>query len=1029
MLTDSSILRKLPLIEARYAALRWEVVGQVDVELWETFRHTVHEPGPEEGADWRAAPVGTAWGGERVTGWFRGDVTLPAACEGRKTFIRARTGAPEALFLVDGAPYGVFDPNHPVVMLTLSGEPDRVYHIAMEAYSGYTHPGTQPAEVTTPQPPKGRTLEGIEVVLEREDVSAFVFEFGVLRQLMEVLDDDSLRKGKLQRGLAEVFALVDAMPDPGAPETWRSKLIEARDVMQPLLEARNGDTAPTMGIFGHSHIDTAWLWTLEETRRKCGRTFSSVINLMDRYPELIFMQSAPCHTEMVREDYPELFERIKARVDEGRWEPNGGMWVEPDCNLTSGESLVRQLLVGQRTTRALFGYTSDTLWEPDVFGYSAALPQILQGADVRFFCTTKIAWNDTTRFPYDTFVWKGIDGSSVITHYNSIHCTPDPKTLTAQWRWVQHKDVQDRRLTAFGWGDGGGGPEAEMVEVSRLVRDLEGCPRAVHTTLSEFMEGIERELTDLPEWVGELYLEGHRGTLTSIAKIKRGNRKAEYAMRDAEILSTMAALHGAPYPKEQLGALWKALLTHQFHDILPGSSIAEVNDEAVETFGRIIADAQALARRALSPASAEASTRRWLFANTLGWARDGEIAWESAPDGWRPAAPSIRAQWVEDPSGETVLVVQGLDLPSMGGAVLGLEEGAPGGPSAFTVEGDRVETPYATVRFDPEGRIASFVDKGTRRELVRQGGALNTLVLGEDVPAEWDNWNIDRDQRLKMQPDSRLVSRSVVADGPLQLRIRSTYRIGQGSTLIQDVVFHSTTPQVDFETVVEWAEKRTLMKVLFPLNIWAEKARHEIQYGHAERPTHTNLIQDRARFEVCAHKWTDLSDDGFGVALLNDSKYGVSVEGGEIGLSLLKSGVHPDPRGDEGRHTMIYSLLPHDGPFSVAAVVRPAYELNVPPVIVSAGEAVDDLPSLLSVDAPNVIVEAVKWAEEGNAFVVRMYEAGRAGTRATLTLNVPVLSVEETNLLEEKAEPVTLTENRVTLDFRPFEIKTLRCVV
>jgi alpha-mannosidase len=303
------------------------------------------------------------------------------------------------------------------------------------------------------------------------------------------------------------------------------------------------------------------------------------------------------------------------------------------------------------------------------------------------------------------------------------------------------------------------------------------------------------------------------------------------------------------------------------------------------------------------------------------------------------------------------------------------------------------------------------------------------LLLGEDVPGHWDNWDIDRDQRYKMAARAKLLSRNVVANGPLQLRIRSVYKIGAQSTLMQDVVFHAGTPKVDFETVIDWTEKRTLMKVAFPLNIWAEQARHEIQYGHVLRPTHTNLIEDRARFEVCAHKWTDMSDDGFGAALLNDSKYGVSVEGGEIALSLMKSGVHPDPRGDEGRHFVTYSLLPHSGPFSVADVVRPAYELNIAPVIAQVSDRDGELPSLLTLDTPNVIVEAVKWAEEGNAFVVRLYEAGHASTKATVTLNAPVMAVEETNLLEDERTRLDLDENRVTLDFRPFEIKTLRCLL
>jgi len=541
-----------------------------------------------------------------------------------------------------------------------------------------------------------------------------------------------------------------------------------------------------------------------------------------------------------------------------------------------------------------------------------------------------------------------------------------------------------------------------------------------------FMEGIETELTDLPEYVGELYLELHRGTLTSIARIKRGNRKAELAMRDAEFLSVLAALQGHAYPAGELLTLWKGLLTRQFHDILPGSSIAEVNDEAVAAFDGYIKGAEDISSRALSSLAGSGSEDRWLLANTLSWDRAGEISWEGAPSGTRPADATIAAQWVEDPTGTSQLVLEGLTLPALGCRVVDLVAGDPGGDSPFVVAGDRVETPYAAVHFDSRGRIDSFMDIATQREIVGPGAVLNALLVGEDIPGQWDNWDIDRDQRLKMRDDSELLSRGVVANGPLQLRIRSTYKVGRSSTLTQDMVFHAGTPQVDFETVVDWAEKRRLMKASFSLNVWAEQARHEIQYGYAERPTHTNLAQDRARFEVCAHKWTDLSDAGFGVALLNDSKYGVSVAGGEIGLSLLKSGVHPDPRGDEGRHLMIYSLLPHAGAFSVPSVVRPAYELNIAPVAVQASAAAADLASLLTVDGPNVIVEAIKWAEEGNAFVVRLYEAGRAGTRVTVTLSAPVAAAEVTNLLEEAQTSLELVDNAVTLELRPFEIKTLR---
>ncbi|MCL5997261.1 MAG: glycosyl hydrolase-related protein, partial [Chloroflexi bacterium] len=1019
MLTDKKILGKLEQIEQRYNALRFQKISDVPAELVEIREYLRAEP---EAVDWRPAPAGTRWGGDWVTAWFRDDVTLPPACDGQKVFIRARTGG-ETLFLVDGEQRGVFDDNHPVVMLALKGVSGRTHHMALEAYSGHTIPGCMPQDQPHPQGNKSRTFDGIELLLEREDVTAFVFDLRVLRQVMQSLDENSLRRNALTRELAKVYALVDAMPEETGESSWRPKLAQARSLMRPLLEARNGPTTPRFGIIGHSHIDTAWLWPLAETWRKCARTFSSTLNLMEQYPELLFIQSQPCQTEVIRDEYPGIFQRIQHMVAAGRWEPNGSMWVEPDCNIPSGESFVRQLLVGQRTTRAFFNYTADTLWLPDVFGYSAALPQILRGCGVDFFCTTKISWNDTTRFPYDTFVWKGIDGSSVIAHYNAIHCWPDPATLTQQWNWVQHKDVQDRRLSAFGYGDGGGGPMAEMAEVARRVRDLEGCSRTEYTTVSNFMRAIRAELPDLPEWSGELYLELHRGTLTSIAEIKRGNRQTEMALRNAELLCTLATLRGADYPATRLLGLWKTLLTNQFHDILPGSSIAEVNDLAIDAFHACTTEARDLAVAALHHL-APAGTSRALIANSLSWERVGELTLTGIPPATYPEDSTLPSQWIEDVSGQHKLIVAGVKLPALGVASLPLSQGGPTGTSPFMVTDQVVETPHAHIRFDEAGRILSFVLKASGREIVHPGGALNTFLMGEDIPEAWDNWDIDRDQQFKLHAEDHLVWREIVANGPLQLRLRSRYRIGTASTLTQDMVLHATTPQVDFETVLDWHEKHMLLKAGFHLDVLADTARHEIQYGHVERPTHINLPQDRARFEVCAHKWSDLSDNGFGVALLNDCKYGVGINGSDIRLSLMKSGTHPDARGDAGQHVFTYSLLPHAGPFSVEAVVRPAYELNVPLVTALAGPDAKGAPALASVDTPNVIVESVKWAEDGNAFVMRVYEAGKISGKVHLTLHVPVKQVSETNMLEEHARPLSMCDGAISLLMHPFEIKT-----
>jgi len=1027
MLTDPRTLRKLERIERYYEALRFEKIADVPVEMCETLDHFRVEPGGDAKVRWRPVPVGARWGDDGVTAWFRGDVRLPKYCEGRKVFLRAKTGG-ETLLFVDGDPRGAFDTWHPVVMMSRKGVGGRKYHISLEAYAGHSFPNCMPHDEPIVVGKNSRTFEGVELLLEREDVTAFVFDLRVLRQLAKLLDENSLRRGKIIGRLGAVFRLINAMPQEAPESEWRQKLFEARKIMQPLLRSRNGPTTPTFGLIGHSHIDTAWLWPLAETVRKCARTFSTALNLMEQYPEFLFIQSAPCHAEMIREHYPSLFVRIRKAVRGGRWEPNGAMWVEPDCNIPSGESLVRQILVGQTATREMFGYTSDTLWLPDVFGYSAALPQILRGCGVEFFCTTKIGWNDTTRFPYDTFVWKGIDGSAVVAHYNTIHCWPDPETLTAQWNWVQHKDVQDRRYCAFGFGDGGGGPMAEMCEVARRVEDLEGCPKARYVRVSDFMRGIRQELPDLPEYVGELYLECHRGTLTSAAKVKRGNRRTEWALREAEFLCTAAALRGVRYPSERMARVWKTLLTNQFHDILPGSSTAPVNDEAIKTFDRCIAEAQEMgqiALNALTGSRRKPGRSGVLVVNSLSWDRDGEMVLCGLPAGTRPSASGIKAQWIEDVEGRSKLVIQGLTVPALGGAVLDLTRGRPGGDSPFKITANGLDTPHAVVRFDHIGRIVSLVDKASGRQIVKPGGQLNTFLLGEDVPESWDNWDIDSDQHMKMRIEDRFIGRKVVANGPLQLRLRSTYKIGANSTLVQDMVFHDDTPRIDFESVLDWDEKHKLLKAEFELDILTDVARHEIQYGHVERPTHRNLPQDRARFEVCAHKWTDLSENGFGVALLNDCKYGLSVWGSTLGLSLVKSGTHPDPRGDAGRHVFTYSLLPHAGGFSVESVVRPAYELNLPPTVAPAGPRTTELSPLLTVEAPNVIVEAVKWAQKGKAFVVRLYEAGKTGCHVGINVNAPVKAVCQTNMMEEQPQPLVLKNGAIRTFFRPFEIKTL----
>lgn len=1042
MLTFKKLIEKFESIEQRYLARRFETLARPAVRMNETRAHLYREPASVDTV-WTDAQPGQRWGGDGITCWFRCDVEIQPEWQGRPLFVRANTDG-ETLFFVDGEPNGVFDKYHSVVRLTAGAAAGDNLHLAFEAYSGHYIPGCGPDE-NEPAPETGcKRYGGVEILSENPDVTRFAINLRVLRQLAVALDEDSLRKGKILKGLERAFVVMDAMPDaPG----WRDRMHEANALLEELLALRNGPTAPFFGIIGHSHLDTAWLWTIAETRRKSARTFSSVLNLMEQYPEFVFVQSTPYQAEMVRETYPELFARIRERVAEGRWEPNGAMYVEPDCNIPSGESLVRQLLRGQRATRGMYGYTADTLWLPDVFGYSASLPQLLRKAGVKNFCTTKIAWNDTTRFPYDTFRWQGIDGSEVLSHFHFLECSPDPKTLMDQWHDLQHKDGQDRRLIAIGYGDGGGGPTMEMAEEARRVMDLEGCPRAEYRTVSRFMEELALTHPDLPCWRGELYLELHRGTLTSIAGIKRGNRKAETALRNAEFAATLAMLGGADYPQETLDRVWGSLLVNQFHDILPGSSIAAVNDEALAAFAQMKADAESVQHEALcaiagniactagtgadtaSAGTATVQTGSVLALNSLGWARTRAADLPGVPEGFVPDAGI--SQWITDLEGNRRLIAAGLDIPALGGRRIPLVLESDAAPTAFRWEGSRLVTPHLTLAFDETGDIVSCVMSGSGREAVREGGRWNAVTIGEDVPGFWDNWDIDYDHRVKQTPVAAPTSREVTAEGPLQLRIRTTRSIGAFSTMVQDTVIHADSAQIDFETRVDWKEKHRLLKAGFDLAVWTDTARFEIQYGHVERNMHENLPQDRAQFETCMHQWLDCSEPDFGVAVLNDCKYGAEAKNGSVRVSLLKAGMRPDPRGDEGMHRFTYSVLPHDGDFSVPGVVRPAHELNVPlaGIACSAASAAESavLASLVEIDAPNVVVGGVKRAEDSDAVVLRLNEAWKSETMVTMTLSTQFSEVLDANLLEEPTgEPVErLEDGRVRFRMKPFEVKTL----
>lgn len=1027
MLISPIIFQKLDMILAEYEKLRFCDVAELACERFDTYEHFRSLPD----GDFSPIKRGDAWGDDNLTMWVRARFTMPQQLDGKPVFVHYQNSGMEAVLEVDGVHMGGLDTNHHYARITAAAEGGREHLLGIESFSGRTLVGAHIHEVPGADGPtyvtkNCRTFAGVFLSVENKEITQLVFDLRTLLQQYYIFEDHHFRKARLATCLKGVFADLCALPEEKTPEQYMPGVRRAIERMKPLLLDRNGPSAPTCITMGHSHLDTAWRWTLDETKRKCARTYSSMVSLLDQYPEFRFVQSTPYHAEITREYYPDIYERILHHYRRGHWEPNGAMYIEPDCNLTGGESLARQLLIGQRATRQMFdGYTADTLWLPDTFGYSAALPQLLNLAHVKYFCTTKIYWNDTNRFPYDTFYWKGLDGEcKVLANFHKVHFHPDPATLDSFWKAiVQHKEVQNSFIAPFGYGDGGGGPMHEMIEEALRLKDLEGTPKTRFGTVTEFMDQLAAGSDEIPEFCGELYLELHRGTLTSLALTKLLHRRAEQQLHHAEYLCALAMKGGVAYPAAQLERLWKLVLVNEFHDILPGTSIADVNDRCWRELREVIDTAQQLIDEATATLTQPADGCA-LF-NTLSWDRSGLLR---LPVAAGQKAVGATVQNITDTFGKSYQLCHGITLPAGGAAFVQTEQGMPEAqPSPFLYDGKTLQTPFADITFAADGTIASFIERGTGRRLIKKGGAFNRFTIGEDVPAYWDNWDINNDQRLKRTDDNRLLERTVTADGPLSLRIRSRYAVGEASTLTQTMVFYATTPQIDFETVVDWHERHMLLKVAFDTDIMSDTVRNETQFGFLDRPTTDNDPLQRAKFEVPQHKWSDLSDGGFGIALLNDCKYGIEARGGTLSLSLLKSGTHPDPRADEGEQAFTYSLLPHQGAFSVETVVRPAYELNYQPIALAGAKPLDN-EAPVTVSGAHVIIETLKKAEDDDAWIVRCYEAGRMGGFVDMRFDASVKRIEAVDLLEEKLLDIPLQQGQAKLYFKPFEIKTLKLV-
>lgn len=1031
------MLAKLKRLEKMLDPKLFYKVGTIPMKAFLTDGS--HHDVPEDGC-FSECEDGKVFEGKGIYCWFKGSYTVPEELDGKRLFVYPKIQGYEGMLWVNGKPYGNYAAkiiehshgNHYCDMLCKEARAGETMEIALEYYANHYIKGTQPFLVEA-QERYEIIYHPVDICLKDEELAEFTFDLKIANQMVEVLEKKSFRRAAFVRAMLEIHDFISYDFEKEEPETFRTQIRRADAILKKVLQEKNASSAPYAGLIGHSHMDTAWLWHRGETEKKCARTYANQMNLMDQYPDYTFVQSSAYHSDIIKRMYPALFEDIKRRVAEGRYEPNGGVWIECDCNIPSGEYMVRQFVWGQKFTRENFDYTSDAFWLPDTFGYSASLPQIMQGCRVKYFLTTKMAWNDTNVFPYDTFYWKGIDGSQVLVHFNRTHVWPDPKALEENLlsdgdNTIKERAVSNMRLISYGFGDGGGGPEFGMIEMAERLKDMEGMPRASHTTVSRFMQELEKSLVEPSTYNGELYLELHRGTLTNQHEIKRNNRKAEFALRDLEYLTVRDALRrGAEASSERIDPLTNEMLVNQFHDILPGTCIPRAHDEAKEAVGHIIEESRKLSGEILK-SWAEDAGKTITLVNTLSFERSDVVYlpfegyYVEQADG--KAGPYCQ-QVVEDMDGNRKLAVMGVKIPAFGSTVLTMTEEAPQSVSAFAVSGEKgeiLETPMVKVIFNEKGYMDSFVDKRNGRQLKGEGYALNTLLMAEEVSLGWDNWDVDADFESKLKDSAELLERRVVADGPVEFRIRSRYRLSAKSALEQDMIFHADSPEVIFETRMDWQDDHRFLKAAFDTTIHTDYASQEIQFGYIRRVTNRNTAIEKSKFEVSNHKYTDLSETRYGAAVLNDCKYGISVKDSQMRLSLHKGGCMPDERGDKGIHECTYAFLPHMGSMSAGNVIQPAYQLNEKPLTV---EGKLPMESLVRLDCDHVIAETVKPMEDnGKGFILRLYEAEGAGEKVTLTFGFPVKGLAETNMLEEVQTEYPAAQ-QLELEFRAFEIKTV----
>ena len=972
-------------------------------------------------------PEGTVWGNPGTYAWMFASFTLSPEARGRRIVMDLNPGG-EATLFVNGRAFGARRADHmpyahqyicdqTLVLCAAGGES---FSLAMEVYAGTPLPA-HPSRPVFPEEGIHFDHAGPAVVghcsygFWNEEAYQLWLDLTTLRDIHDYLDRNDPFREALEEGFGQLLDMLD-LEQPLARR--QSACLAARELVAPLMQAHNGTYAASIGVVANSHLDYAWLWPIGETRRKTARTFAAQLRLLREYPEAIFLQSQCAEYELCRQHYPDLFEEIKAAIAQGRWIADGGMWVEPDTNLSGGEALIRQFLYGRRYFREVLGVDSRVAWLPDTFGYTAALPQIIRGFGMTGLTTQKIFWsyNDSEPFPHHAFLWRGLDGSTIPSYLHMAYET-QVDAATVHRRWVSRLDADGSRdfYMPFGYGDGGGGPTRDEMEQIRRQKDLQGAPRLYWMSPEDYLK--KRSRGHLPVYRGELYFPCHRGTYTTQAAVKKGNRRAEHALRAWEMLAAAAAFTGRmPYPAAELETQWKCLLTNQFHDILPGSAIAEVYAQARTELAQVRESADGYARDALR-SFCEKDDGLTVF-NPSSHRITRLLC---APARFARGATAGSARFPAVPRQEGALVLVSLEPLS----ALTLQPADV--PAAETVTLSRTDSGFvfenAHVRalVSEKGELLSLVTLSDQLERVRS--ASNVFHLYRDLPRRFDAWDVDSQTERREVPLHSECSAEILVPGGLYAELNVTTRLSS-SVISQRIRLTAGESQLMFITEVDWHERHRLLKVSFDTGIDADQAEHQIQFGHIARPAHRSRQYDADRFEVCAHAWTCLRDASRGAALINDCKYGVSVNDGVISLSLLRAPTYPDPAADQGRHAFTYAYHPWNGPLMDSGVPEAAEALN-DPLIIASGTCRGL--HVFRCSHPAVCVESIKLAEDGSGdMIIRLFESMGGSGNAECRTGFPVSRVHLCSLEENPEKELPVCEGTFSISFRPFEIISLR---